>query len=510
MLGQLAEAVDARVGAASWVRRAMNHVFPDHWSFMLGEIAMYAFMILVATGIYLTLFFEPSTARVIYDGAYRPLDGLPMSAAYSSVLDISFRVRAGLLIRQAHHWAALIFLAAIVVHACRIFFTGAFRRPREINWLLGITLLLLALANGFAGYSIVDDLLSGIGLRIAYSIGESIPVVGVWLVSLAFGSEFPGDAYLGRLYIAHVLVIPVLIAGVLSVHLAMVWRQKHTQFPGEGRTETNLVGSRLFPTYAARSIALFLALVGIVLLLGGLAQINPVWLWGPYKSAATTTAAQPDWYVGWLEGALRVFPPWEIRAFGYVVPNPFFPGIVMPGIFFSIMFAYPFIERRLTGDRASHELLDRPRDHPVRTGLGVSVLSYFIVIFLAGSQDILGAATGISVQALVTGFRIALFIVPISCWIVAYYWCRALSTVPIDEGTDVVIPPADPFEAAEPGRRAGVGDTGASRSVGGSASAQLEVLRPERSKPERSKWRFLRWILGALITAWAIATRRKR
>jgi ubiquinol-cytochrome c reductase cytochrome b subunit len=427
MIKRVSRAIDARVGAASWVRNALNHVFPDHWSFMLGEVAMYSFAVLVLTGVYLTLFFDASLEKVVYRGGYAPLHGLQMSAAYRSVVRLSFDVRAGLVIRQIHHWAALVFVGVIVVHAARIFFTGAFRKPRELNWFIGITMLILALANGFAGYSMVDDLLSGIGLRIAYSIGESIPLVGVWLVGLFFGGEFPGHQYLGRLYILHVLVVPVLIATLMAVHLALIWRQKHTQFPGPGRTERNVVGSRLFPTYAARSISLFLGVFAILALLGGLAQINPIWLWGPYQPSATTTAAQPDWYVGWLEGALRLFPPWEIRAFGHVIPNPFFPAILMPGLFFVGMYAYPFIERRLTGDRDAHELLDRPRDHPVRTGLGVGVLTYFVVIFVAGSQDIIASKTGISVQPLVWTLRTLVFVLPALAFLIAWAWCRGLA-----------------------------------------------------------------------------------
>ena len=427
MIRRVSRAVDERVGGAPWVRKALDHVFPDHWSFMLGEAAAYSFIILVLTGVYLTLFYDASLQDVVYRGQYAPLHGLTMSGAYASVVKISFDVRAGLVIRQIHHWAALVFLAVLVVHAARVFFTGAFRKPRELNWMIGITMLILALANGFAGYSLVDDLLSGIGLRIAYSIGESIPLVGVWLVGLFFGGEFPGQEYLGRLYIVHVLIVPALIATLLSVHLALVWRQKHTQFPGPGRTERNVVGSRLFPTYATRSLSLFLGLFAILAALGGLAQINPIWLWGPYEPSATTTAAQPDWYVGWLEGALRLFPPWEVRAFGYTIPNPFFPAVLMPGLFFVGMYAYPFVERRLTGDRGSHELLDRPREHPVRTATGAAVLAYFVVIFVAGSQDVIASKADLSVQTLVWVLRTAAFVLPVATWLVTFSWCRGLA-----------------------------------------------------------------------------------
>jgi ubiquinol-cytochrome c reductase cytochrome b subunit len=426
MIKQVVLAVDSRVGAASWIRSALRHVFPDHWSFMFGEVALYSFVVLVLTGVYLTLFFDASLQEVVYHGDYEPLDGQHMSAAYASVINLSFDVRAGLVFRQIHHWAALVFIGAIVVHASRVFFTGAFRRPRELNWFVGITMLLLALANGFAGYSMIDDLLSGIGLRIAYAIGQSIPLIGPWLVSLFFGGEPPGDLYLGRLYILHVLIVPALIVALLALHLALVWRQKHTQFAGPGRTERNVVGSHFFPTYAARSIALFLGIFAVLAALGGLAQINPVWLWGPYRTAATTTAAQPDWYVGWLEGALRLYPGWEPSIAGFEVPNPFVPGILMPGLLFAGMYAYPFIERRLSGDHGGHELLDRPRDHPVRTGLGAAVLTYLAVLTIAGSQDVIAAGLGISVQALVYALRTAVLVLPVVVGAIAWAFCRSL------------------------------------------------------------------------------------
>ena len=257
-----------------------------------------------------------------------------MSAAYASSLDISFEVRAGLVMRQMHHWAALIFLAALVVHMCRVFFTGAFRRPREINWIVGVTLFVLSIINGFFGYSLLDDLLSGTGVRVGYSIALSIPVAGEWLAFLFFGGEFPNTEFITRFFVLHVLLLPAAIAGLLGAHLAILWRQKHTQFRGPGRTEDNIEGSHLWPSYAAKSIGLFFIVTGVLAALGGLAQINPVWLYGPYdpaQASAATAGSQPDWYVGWLDGALRIMPGWEIRAFGHTIANPFFPGAVLPG-----------------------------------------------------------------------------------------------------------------------------------------------------------------------------------
>jgi ubiquinol-cytochrome c reductase cytochrome b subunit len=423
----IARWIDDRLRVSKFADSVLNHVFPDNWSFLLGEIAMYCFVILIATGVYLTFFFHPGSRDVIYHGSYVPLRGVHMSEAYESTIALSFDVRAGLVVRQIHHWTALVFAAAIVVHLCRIFFTGAFRRPREINWIIGVTMFILVIFNGFAGYSLPDDLLSATGLRIAYSILISIPFVGTWLASLFFGGPFPGPATTSRLFIIHVLLLPALIATLLAVHLAIIWRQKHTQFPGPGRTERNVVGTRLWPTYTARSAGLFAAVFAVVAALGGLAQINPLWLYGPYRTGAVTTAAQPDWYMGWLEGALRVFPAWRVHVFGHTISELFWPGVVLPALTFLLLYAWPFIEARVTHDRAEHELLDRPRDRPVHTAIGTGVLAFYVVLFGAGSQDIFAQHLNAAIPTVDRTFRVLLFVAPVVVAAVTWKWCRDLS-----------------------------------------------------------------------------------
>ena len=404
--------VDDRVGAAHFARTALDKIFPDHWSFMLGEIAMYCLVVLILTGIYLTFFFSPSSHDVVYHGSYGPLRGLHMSEAYHSTIRLSFDIRAGLVFRQIHHWAALIFIASIVTHLCRIFFTGAFRKPRELNWIVGVSLLLLAIANGFTGYSLPDDLLSGTGLRIAYSIVLGIPFLGTWLAFLFFGGEFPSTALEPRLFVLHILLVPALIIGLLTVHLAILWRQKHTQFRGPGRTERNVVGSYLWPTYTLRSIGLFAAVAALLSALGGLAQINPVWLYGPFKAAAVSTAAQPDWYVGWLEGALRLAPAWRVHIFGYTISEVFWPGILLPGITFGLLYLWPFLEERFTHDHLEHHLLDSPRERPVRTAIGVGVLAFYIILVVAGAQDIVAQKLGVGIPTVTNTLRVLLFVLP--------------------------------------------------------------------------------------------------
>jgi ubiquinol-cytochrome c reductase cytochrome b subunit len=418
---------DDRLGSSNFVRRSLNKVFPDHWSFMLGEIALYTFIILLLSGTYLAFFYTPSLNEVIYDGSYTPLVGVPMSEAYHSTLDIAFDVRGGLLMRQIHHWAALLFMVSIVVHLMRVFFTGAFRKPRELNWVIGSLLLILGILEGFAGYSLPDDLLSGTGLRIAWSIMLAIPVVGTWTAFLVFGSEYPGTDILDRLYIAHVFVVPLILLGLISAHLMMIWYQKHTQFAGPGRTEDNVVGSRLYPAYSAKAGGFFFLVFAVIAALGGLAQINPVWLYGPYNPSQVSAGSQPDWYVGWLDGSTRLMPGIELSAFGYTVPlNIIVPAVVLPGLIFTAMIAYPWIEQWLTRDRDFHNLLDRPRDAPVRTAIGAMSISFYLVLWISGGNDVIASIFQVSVNNTTYVGRAALLVVPPLVYLVTKRICLAL------------------------------------------------------------------------------------
>src|SRR5438874_3073269 len=347
--------LDERTGAAPFLKGVLRYVFPDHWSFLLGEIALYSFIVLVATGVYLTLFFEPSLSKTVYHGAYGPLRGVEMTDAYRSVVDISFQVKAGLLIRQTHHWAANVFVAAIVVHLLRIFFTGAFRKPRDLTYLIGLAMLMLTLLEGYLGYSMVDDLLSGMGLAIGYSVGLSAPVVGGALGRLIWGAPYPGDpAFESRMYIAHVFVFPIIIATLIALHLTLVASRHHTQFRRRGRQSgRKVLGVPMFPGQAPRSLGLMAAVAGVLFLLGGLVQINPIWLWGPYHTYSATNGAQPDWYLGWLIGALRLMPSFDLTIRGYtLVPNPFWGGVALPLLIFVLLLLWPWLERRFTGGPA--------------------------------------------------------------------------------------------------------------------------------------------------------------
>ena len=428
MIRRAVRFIDQRSGTAPLLRKSLRYVFPDHWSFLLGEVALYSFVVLVLTGIYLTLFFEPSLASVTYHGTYAPLQGREMSEAYRSAVDISLKVKAGLLIRQTHHWAADVFIAAIVLHLLRIFFTGAFRKPRDLTYYVGLSMLILALLEGYLGYSMVDDLLSGMGLAIGYGVALSIPFVGANLAALLWGDPFPGThAFESRMYILHVFVLPIVIGTLIAVHLLLVAARHHTQFASRRATERKLVGMPMFPAYAPRSIGLALAVAAVLFLLGGLVQVNPIWIWGPYHVADATNGAQPDWYLGWLIGALRLVPSFDVTIGNYtLVPNAFWGGAAFPLVVFLILFLWPWGERKVTGDRAFHNLLDRPRDAPWRTALGAALLTWVFLIFFAGAGDRIFVLFGLSYNLQIWIFRVLVVVAPAVVLVVTKRVCDGL------------------------------------------------------------------------------------
>ena len=425
--GNVAGYVDDRTGAAKWMKKNLTKVFPDHWSFLLGEICLYSFIILLASGTFLTFWFDPSMKEVVYDGSYEPLKGLEMSAAYASTLDISFEVRGGLLMRQIHHWAALIFMVGIVVHLLRVYFTGAFRKPREFNWIIGVGLLTLGIVEGFLGYSLPDDLLSGTGIRIAEAIIQALPLVGSYLAFFAFGGAFPGEAFIPRIYTVHVLLLPGIFLALITVHLMLVWYQKHTQFPGPGRTEKNVVGYPLMPIYMAKAGGFFFIVFGVTAFLGAVASINPIWLYGPYTPGQISAGSQPDWYMGWLDGLVRMAPPLETHAFGHTISwNILIPGLILPGIMFTLLALYPFIESWATGDKREHHLLDRPRNAPNRTALGAMALTFTLVSLLNGGNDIIAVTFDLTINQMMWFSRIGVVVLPPIAFVITKRICLSL------------------------------------------------------------------------------------
>ncbi|GAA2722749.1 cytochrome bc1 complex cytochrome b subunit [Cellulomonas aerilata] len=424
-----ADYLDQRTSVSVAIKGLARKVFPDHWSFLLGEIALYSFVVLLISGVFLTMFYVPSMNEVHYEGPWAAMNGVEMSEAFASTLRLSFEVRGGLLMRQIHHWAALIFMASIVTHMMRVFFTGAFRKPRELNWVLGFTLLILGLLAGFSGYSLPDDVLSGNGLRIADGVVRSIPILGSYISYFIFGGEFPGQDLIPRLFTVHILLVPALILALIGAHLFLVFLHKHTQYPGSGRTNKNVVGYPLWPVYVAKAGGFFFIVFGVIALLGATMTINPVWNYGPFDPSPVSAGAQPDWYMLFLEGALRLMPgqgmEWGIGEFTLSL-NVLIPAVIVPGILFTLLAGYPFVEAFVTGDKGEHHVLDRPRNRPFRTAFGMAILTAFTILILAGSNDLIAAHFFLSLNDIIRVFRVLFFVAPVLVFIITKRICLGL------------------------------------------------------------------------------------
>ncbi|HPV78779.1 MAG TPA: ubiquinol-cytochrome c reductase cytochrome b subunit [Dermatophilaceae bacterium] len=420
--------VDERTGLAKGAAYMMKKVFPDHWSFMLGEVAMYSMIICLLTGVFLSFWFVPSAGQIPYNGSYLPLQGVIMSEAYNSTLAISFDIRGGLLIRQIHHWAALMFCVAITVHMLRVFLTGAFRKPRELNWVIGSILSMLAIVEGFAGYSLPDDLLSGTGIRAAEGFIRSIPLVGSYISYLLFGGTFPGEAIIPRLYSVHVLLLPAVLIGLFTAHIVLVMVHKHTQFPGPGRTNENVVGFPLMPVYTAKAGGFFFMVFGVLAIISALVTINPIWAYGPYDPSPVTAGSQPDWYMGFADGALRLLPGFlEFELFGFTWSmNVFLGAVALIPLMYTAAGVYPWIEAWVTGDKREHHLLDRPRNAPTRTAIGMAAFSFYVVLMFAAGNDIMAIRLQLSINDVTILFRMLVFVVPVIVFWVTRRICWSL------------------------------------------------------------------------------------
>jgi ubiquinol-cytochrome c reductase cytochrome b subunit len=425
--GAAANYLDERTGISGLVKELGRKIFPDHWSFMLGEVALYSFIVILLSGTFLTFFFQASMVPVTYNGSWVPLKGIEMSAAMSSTLDLSFDIRGGLLMRQVHHWAALLFVASIGLHMLRVYFTGAFRKPREINWIIGFVLFVLAMAEGFTGYSLPDDLLSGNGLRIIDGMVKGMPILGTWTSYLLFGGEFPGTDIVGRLYVLHILLLPAILVAALGVHMLLLIINKHTQFAAPGRTNENVVGVPIMPVFAAKAGGFFFIIFGVIVLIASLFTINPIWVYGPYDPSPVSAGTQPDWYIGFADGALRLIPPgWEIELWGATLSlNILVPLLVLP-IFLGAVALYPFLEAWITGDRREHHMTDRPRNAPVRTAIGAAGVTFYAVLWAAAGSDLIATHFRLTIEGVTHGIQALAIVGPVLAYIIAKRICIGL------------------------------------------------------------------------------------
>lgn len=425
--GWAANYIDERTSASTAVKTLGRKIFPDHWSFMLGEVALYSFIVILISGTFLTFFFDPSMTEVEYSGSYVPLQGIPMSVAYHTALDISFEIRGGLLMRQVHHWAALLFVASIALHMLRVFFTGAFRKPRELNWVIGFLLFVMAMALGFTGYSLPDDMLSGNGLRIIDGMIKAVPLVGAWISYLLFGDEFPGTQIIQRLYILHIMLLPAITIALIGVHMLLLIVNKHTQFAAPGRTNDNVVGAPVMPTFAAKAGGFFFIVFGTIVLIASLFTINPIWNYGPYDPSPVSAGTQPDWYIGFADGALRLMPPnldWVI--FGYTLPMGVLIPTVVLVLFLAAIAAYPFIEAWITGDKREHHIAERPRNAPVRTGIGAAAVVFYCGMWAAASSDLIATHFRVTLEGVIHTLQFITVVGPFIAYWITKRVCLAL------------------------------------------------------------------------------------
>lgn len=426
--GWAANYVDERTSASTAVKALGRKIFPDHWSFMLGEVALYSFVVILLSGTFLTFFFDPSMSEVEYEGSYVPLQGIPMSVAYQSSLDISFEVRGGLLMRQVHHWAALLFVAAIGLHMLRVFFTGAFRKPREFNWVVGFLLFVMAMALGFTGYSLPDDLLSGNGLRIIDGMIKAVPVAGAWISYLLFGNEFPGTDIIPRLYVLHIMLLPAITIALIGIHLVLMIVNKHTQFAAPGRTNDNVVGSPILPGFAAKAGGFFFIVFGVIVLIASFFTINPIWNYGPYDPSPISAGTQPDWYIGFADGALRLIPSNldVVDPFGYTWAFGVLTPLVGLLVFMAAVALYPFFEAWVTGDRREHHIAERPRNAPVRTAIGAAGVTFYAALWAAASSDLIATHFRLSIEGVILALQVATVLGPFAAFFITKRVCLAL------------------------------------------------------------------------------------
>jgi ubiquinol-cytochrome c reductase cytochrome b subunit len=444
----------------------------SHWSFMFGEIAVWSFVVLLVTGAVLMVFYDPSMAKVTYDGSYGPLRGLFVSNAFDSTMHLSLEVRGGLLIRQVHHWAALVFMAAVVAQLLRMFLTGAFRRPRTRQWLIWVTLLALGMAAGETGNALPDDLLSGGSLWLIMSVVQSIPVVGTWVFSLLFGPDFPGDRVIPLFYGVH-LLIAVVMAALLIAREVLQRRNGHSRFVAS------------LPARRSARPMMALATAGMLIILGFGFQIAPIWLYGPAKPTQSSAGSVPDWYMGFLDGALRIMPAWELTIGDYTLSlSVLIPTLVIPGVFFTALAAYPAAERfllsrrsrrdtlgrpeamsRMTRETLARDLLDRPRDTPVKTAIAVAGVTFYGLLWAASANDQFAHQFHLTVETVTLFFRYAVLIGPVLAFVVTRWICLALRQ--------------NEREEAEHGVESGI----ITRSPHGGFHERLVPARQERREP---------------------------
>ncbi|ELZ32547.1 menaquinol-cytochrome c reductase cytochrome b subunit precursor [Halogeometricum pallidum JCM 14848] len=422
-------------------RSFLGKAFPAEDSFLLGEVALFCFVVLALTGMFLGMFFEPSTSDVEYEGSVAAFQGQEVPEAFASVLHITYDIPFGMFIRRMHHWAAHLFVASIGLHMLRVFFTGAYRNPREANWVVGTGLAGLAMGAAYTGYALPFDEFAATATGIGYNLATSVPFAGDVLGKVVFGGEFPSSATIPRLYFLHVLVIPVAIAGLLAIHMAILVRQKHTEAPrdddvvgpspprsnrvtdgdavGDGGAagtvdrddDSVVVGLPAFPNQAAVSVVVFFLTLATLAVLGGFLPVHNIAEYGPNNPAGTPELIMPDWFLMWVYGFLKLLPSWmsfTVPVAGVHVSTEFIGGIVLPTLVFGAVAVWPFVDYRADPVHFTANPLDRPR----QTAVGVAAIQFIMIASIAGMNNLLSRALGVETGVVNPVLTAALVAVP--------------------------------------------------------------------------------------------------
>jgi ubiquinol-cytochrome c reductase cytochrome b subunit len=409
--------ITAKLESLPFIQALRRRPHRPHWTGVFGVVTLASLVVLIATGLVLTAFYTPSSAPTIYHGGYAPLQGAEVSKAFASTVSVSLDVQGGLLIRQAHHWAALLLPASIIGQLVVTFFTGGFRRPRQWGWVLLFLTLIAALAAGWSGYALPDDMLSGTGLRIVEGIVLGIPIVGTWIANLLFGGAFPGRI-IENLWIVHLLVSVALVV-VIAARVRLQLRHGSAGF----RTVDAV---RTFPGAARRAGRSFVVVIAVLLVISATVTISPVWLYGPSDPGNVSAGSQPDWYTGFLDGALRLVPPgWEVEIAGYTLTLAVLVPLAVVGLFLLAVVAYPFLENWVRRDAGS-DFLDRPRDVPTRTAIGVAGMTFYAVLWGAASADVLAHLLRLSLEGVLATFQVLLLAGPLIAFVVTQRICLGL------------------------------------------------------------------------------------
>ncbi|MEF8822179.1 MAG: cytochrome bc complex cytochrome b subunit [Halovenus sp.] len=460
-------------------RSILGKAFPAEDSFLLGEVALFCFVLLVLSGMFLGFFYEPSISNVEYEGSVAEYQGEEMPESYVSVLNITYDVPFGMLLRRMHHWAAHLMVASMALHMLRVFFTGAYRNPRELNWVVGTALAGATMFAAYTGYALPFDEFASTAVGIGYNVALSIPIIGETVANIAFGGSFPSSATIPRFYFLHILVLPLVIAGLIGVHMAILVRQKHTEAQrdedvmpagptraavdrrtavegdsasggtaadggspsdsgtaadggavahGGGATKSRsrqvdrdddsvVVGLPAFPNQVAVSAVVFFLTLATLSLLAGFLPVHNIAEYGPNDPASTPSLIMPDWFLMWGYGFLKLIPSWmSFDLLGIHFSAEFIGGLLLPGIIFGVVALWPFIDY---DEKPVHFTAD-PLERPFQTAVGVAAVLFIMIASIAGMDVIVADIVGMSTAQLKPYFIGSLIAIPILGGLIVY------------------------------------------------------------------------------------------